>query len=101
MRVAKTKLDEATIAKIEASGKTIYQFLQEAVALKLQNENAININDSLDRRLKEFEKRLEDKLIQGVDASRKIYEASVTKDEDLKMKISENLKRIASNIKGV
>lgn len=100
MRVAKTKLDDVTIAKIEATGKTIYQFLQEAVALKLQNENAININDSLDRRLKEFEKRLEVKLIQGVDASRKIYEASVTRDEEVKSKISEHLKRIASSIKG-
>jgi regulator of sigma D len=100
MRVAKTKLDEAAIAKIEASGKTIYQFLQEAVSLKLQNENAININDSLDRRLKEFEKRFEDKLIQGVDASRKIYEASVAKDEEVKLKISEHLKKIALSIKG-
>jgi hypothetical protein len=40
-------------------------------------------------------------LIQGVDASRKIYEASVTKDEEVKSKISEHLKKIASSIKGV
>jgi hypothetical protein len=101
MRVAKTKLDDVTIAKIEATGKTIYLFLQEAVSLKLQNDNAINLNDSLERRLKEFEKRMEDKLIQGVDASRKIHEESVTKDEELKTKISEHLKKIASSIKGV
>ena len=100
MKRAETRLDDVTIAKIEATGKTVYLFLQEAVALKLQNDNAININDALDRRLKEFEKRLEDKLIQGVDASRKIFEASVVKDEDLKIKISEHLKKIALSIKG-
>ena len=100
MKRAETRLDDVTIAKIEATGKTVYLFLQEAVALKLQNDNAININDALNRRLKEFEKRLEDKLIQSVDASRKIFEASAAKDEDLKIKISEHLRKIALSIKG-
>lgn len=101
MKKVETRFDDVTIAKIQATGKSVYQFLQEAVALKLQNDNAININDSLDRRFKEFEKRLEDKLIQSVEASHKILQASIQKDETFKERTLENLKIISSYIKGV
>lgn len=104
MKKVETRLDEATIAKIQLSGKSIYEFLAEAVALKLENNRALDINDALDRRLKEFESRvlsnIEERIVEGVRASKKILEDAVGKDESFRERINESLRKISGTIKG-
>lgn len=111
MRPVQTKLDDAMIAKIQASGMSIYEFLQKAVVEKLHNDRAIDLHDLLEARLKEHEKRLkqkleshlidvEDRLVEGVNAIRKIYEKSISDDEQFKEKLAENFRKLASTIKG-
>lgn len=111
MRAALTKLDDITIAKIQASGKSVYEFLREAVELKLENDRAIDLHDSLEARIKEHEKRLDQKLeahlmsieervVKGVEVFRKIYEQSVSDDEQFKEKLTENFRKLSSAIKG-
>lgn len=62
MEIVQTKLDEATIEKINRSGKTKYQFLKEAVELKLKNDEALSIEatveDLIEKKFKQIEQRL-------------------------------------------
>lgn len=85
MVVVKTKLDETLVAKIEMTGKSVYRFLQEAVSQKLQNDRVLEVESVIDYKLKEFEKRMianvEDRVIDGIKASRAILEESIANDQ--------------------
>lgn len=104
MKRAETQISEAQHAKILATGKSIYEFLQEAIELKLRNDEVLKmehlINDSIERRLKEFEKRFENKLIQGIEISRNMLDEALQKDEAYKEKTIDNLRKLSAQIKG-
>lgn len=61
MHTVKTQVDDATIEKINRSGKTKYQFLKEAVELKLKNDEALSIEatveDLIEKKFKQMEQR--------------------------------------------
>lgn len=106
MRVANTKLDDATIAKIEATGIPIYQFLREAVALKLKKEEVKNVELLFKKHTadldKLFEKKvdlLEERLLAVVGISQKLLVESIEKDDSYKSKTVENLRKISARIK--
>lgn len=56
-----TRLDSTTIEKINRSGKTKYQFLKEAVELKLRNDEALSmeatVEDLIEKKFKQMEQR--------------------------------------------
>lgn len=61
MKKVEVRLDEATIEKINRSGKTKYQFLKEAVELKLKNDEALSVEatveDLIEKKFKQMEQR--------------------------------------------
>lgn len=61
MKKVEVRLDDATIEKINRSGKTKYQFLKEAVELKLKNDEALSVEatveDSIEKKFKQMEQR--------------------------------------------
>lgn len=61
MEIVQTKLDSATIEKINRSGMTKYQFLKEAVELKLKNDEALSVEatveDLIEKKFKQLEQR--------------------------------------------
>lgn len=107
MVVVKTKLDETLVAKIEMTGKSVYQFLQEAVAQKLQNDKVFEVESVIDYKLKEFEKRMiahvEDRVIDGIKASRVILEESIANDkksdEEFRQKLNGAFSKILELLK--
>jgi hypothetical protein len=106
MRPVQTKLDDATIAKIQATGMSVYEFLQKAIDEKLRNDKVLEINESIDYRLREFEKRLlsvvEDRVVEGVAASRKIHEESLreslNREEEMRGKLNTAFSKIREDI---
>lgn len=62
MKTVKTQLDDATIEKINRSGKTKYQFLKEAVELKLRTDQVLSmeatVEDLIEKKFKQMEQRL-------------------------------------------
>lgn len=122
MKRVETKLDDAVVARIEASGMSTYQFLQEAVELKLNSDKAIKVEVLIARSMKEhggelekmllqyrndmerlFEAkvdRLEERMIAVVNISHKLLNESIEKDESFKARTIENLKRITEIAKG-
>lgn len=104
MKRAETQISEAQHFKIQATGKSVYEFLQEAIEQKLRNDETLKvehlINDAIAQRLKDFEKRFEDKLIQGIEISRNILDESIKKDEAFKVKMLENIIKLDAKIQG-
>lgn len=122
MKRVETKLNEDSIAKIEATGKSVYQFLQEAVELKLNNDKVADVEIFVAQKLKEHEGKLEkmllsyrsdierlfdakvnlleERMIAVVNISHKLLAESIEKDEYFKTRTAENLKRIIEIAKG-
>lgn len=73
MKTVKTQVDEATIAKINRSGKSNYQFLKEAIALKLKNDEALSVEavleDLIEKKFKTLEQRVNENNQQLVEQS--------------------------------
>jgi len=110
MKTAKTQLHEKQIEQIEASGVSVYQFLREAVALKLKNEENKITELLVEEKLKKhtadldklFEKKvdlLEERLLAVVAISQKLLTESIEKDDSYKSKTVENLRKISARIK--
>lgn len=73
MKTVKTLVDDATAAKIANSGMSTYQFLKEAIALKLKNDEALSIETTLeslvDKKIKILEQRVNENNQQLVEQS--------------------------------
>lgn len=67
MKRVEARLDDAVVAKITDSGKSVYQFVREAVEEKIQNDKykkELNEFEALlEHRLKKFEKEVEEKML--------------------------------------
>lgn len=73
MKTVKTQVDEATLAKIHRSGISNYQFLKEAIALKLKNDEALSVEavleDLIEKKFKTLEQRVKENSQQLVEQS--------------------------------
>lgn len=56
MKLCKTQLSEIEVIQIKQSGKSVYQFLQEAVREKLENQNSISVHSMIHEELIEIRK---------------------------------------------
>lgn len=90
MKKVEARLDEAVIAKIVDSGKTVYQFIREAVEEKLQrNKHKQEINEFealLDHRLKKFERDIEEKML-------RVLEIHIEEKRSVEQKFEELIQR--------
>lgn len=122
MRKVETRLDEATIARIEASGKSVYEFLQEAVACKLENDRVLQIDEMLLKNQKAiraeivnmFTEKLdhvEERMLavlnaqqkistQKLDEAKEIITNSLEPHDLFRANVSAALQKIATHIKG-
>jgi ribosomal protein S20 len=109
-----TSLSQAQVERIEQSGKTIYQFLKEAVEEKFINDEEKKELNSYEQnliyRLEQFDKKLEEKLLKVLEIhhSERIsvevkfdemverYENSRTDAKSIMKDISTELKRLKS-----
>lgn len=105
-----TKVSDEIAQEIEASGKTTYQFLQEAIREKLErqkekrhiDEFTNEIKKGVELLLKENEKQMKENLdiqLSATKVARDLHEAALLKDEEFKIKTLENLKKIVGYIK--
>jgi hypothetical protein len=122
MKPVQTKLSNETIEQIEATGKSVYSFLQEAVESKLRGERVKSSELIITQAMKEHQyylenlldsvrvdnersfaakmAEMEERLLAVVGISQKLLSESIAKDEGFREKILENLRKISGAIRG-
>lgn len=111
MAKAFTRIDDDTIAKIEKTGMTVYQFLQEAAKEKLERRNVMFVEMVIEQNRKiqkaeleaMYESQLanmEDRMLSILNISHKLLQESVESHNTFREKINDSLHKILSFVKG-
>jgi hypothetical protein len=97
-----TRLDDEVVAKIEQTGKSVYQFLQEAAIQKLQKDEADNHIKKLQSIVVGLHESYQENLVSTASLVRSMLEeflkSETDRDEDFKKKMNVAVTDIFSKI---